>query len=55
MELKPDIKINKEQNGENNYYVGVKGSITFEELGKWFRKYILRKKEFPIDPPKKKV
>ena len=52
MELKPEIKY-QDTDGKKNYFVGIKGSLTWDEVGKFFRKYILRKKDFVIDPPKK--
>ena len=51
MEIKPEIKYT-DQGGKKDYFVGVKGSLTWEEFGKFFKKYILRKKELEISKPK---
>ena len=41
MEIKPEIKYT-DQGGKKDYFVGVKGSLTWEEFGKFFKKYNVR-------------
>lgn len=52
MDIKPDIQTTKGQSGKTNYYIGFKASLTFDEFFKFVKKYILRKKDFDIKPPK---
>jgi hypothetical protein len=53
MKIRPDIQIKQDNLKIKSYFIGLKASLTFEELRNFVRRKILRKKDFVIPPPKK--
>jgi hypothetical protein len=41
MKIRPDVNVDRSKDGKiKSYYIGVKGSVTFEEVSKFFKKII---------------